>query len=499
MNRKNVWTTYNQTQLGAVDKFAEDYKAFLDNSKTEREAIDTIVNEIEAAGYRELNTLIGGKTKLKKGDKVYSVWMNKSIAIFQIGSEPLEQGLNILGAHIDSPRMDVKQNPLYEDGGFAYLDTHYYGGIKKYQFVAMPLAIHGVFAKKDGTIVQLNVGEDEDDPVFFISDLLIHLAQDQLAKKAATVIEGEALDLIIGHRPFVIESKEKEKAEKENAKLSAGEKYAIAAEKAEKAESGKVSGAVRRGILALLNDLYGIEEEDFISAELEIVPAGKARDAGFDRSMIMGYGHDDRVCAYPSMRAILAAKDLKRTACCILVDKEEIGSVGATGMQSRFFENAVAELMNLTKEGFNDLALRRCLANSCMLSSDVSAGFDPTYAGSFEKKNASFLGEGLVLNKFTGSRGKSGSNDANAEYIAEIRRALDNDGIVYQTAELGKVDVGGGGTIAYILALYGMNVIDAGVAVLNMHAPWEVIDKADLYEAYRGYISFLQNIDFRNQ
>ncbi len=499
MNRKNVWTTYNATQLKAVDKFGEDYKNFLDNSKTEREAIDTIVNDIEAAGYRELNTLIGGKTKLKKGDKVYSVWMNKSIAIFQIGSEPLEQGLNILGAHIDSPRMDVKQNPLYEDSGFAYLDTHYYGGIKKYQFVARPLAIHGVFAKKDGTIVQLNVGEDEDDPVFFISDLLIHLAQDQLSKKAATVIEGEALDLIVGHRPFVIESKEKEKAEKANSKYTAGQKYAIEAEKAEKAESGKVSGAVRRGVLALLHDLYGIEEEDFISAELEIVPAGKARDAGFDRSMIMGYGHDDRVCAYPSMRAILEAKNLKRTACCILVDKEEIGSVGATGMQSRFFENAVAELMNLTKEGFNDLALRRCLANSCMLSSDVSAGFDPTYAASFERKNASFLGEGLVFNKFTGSRGKSGSNDANAEYIAEIRRALDKDGIVYQTAELGKVDVGGGGTIAYILALYGMNVIDAGVAVLNMHAPFEVIDKADLYEAYRGYISFLQNVDFRNQ
>ena len=499
MNRKNVWAAYNQTQLKAVDKFGEDYKNFLDNSKTEREAIDTIVNEIEANGYRELNTLIGGKTKLKKGDKVYSVWMNKSIAMFQIGSEPLEQGLNILGAHIDSPRIDVKQNPLYEDGGFAYLDTHYYGGIKKYQFVAMPLAIHGVFAKKDGTIVQLNVGEDEDDPVFFISDLLIHLAQDQLSKKAATVIEGEALDLIIGHRPFVIESKEKEKAEKANAKYTAGQKYALAAEKAEKAESGKVSGAVRRGILAILHDLYGVEEEDFISAELEIVPAGKSRDAGFDRSMIMGYGHDDRVCAYPSMRAILAAKNLKRTACCILVDKEEIGSVGATGMQSKFFENAVAELMNLTKEGYNDLSLRRCLANSCMLSSDVSAGFDPTYASAFEKKNASFLGEGLVFNKFTGARGKSGSNDANAEFIAEIRRALDKDGIIYQTAELGKVDVGGGGTIAYILALYGMNVIDAGVAVLNMHAPWEVIDKADLYEAYRGYVSFLQNIDFRNQ
>jgi aspartyl aminopeptidase len=499
MNRKNVWTTYSQAQLKACDKFAEDYKKFLDNSKTEREAIDEIVNEIEAAGYRELNTLIGGGTKLKKGDKVYSVWMNKSIVMFQLGSEPLETGLNILGAHIDSPRLDVKQNPLYEDGGFAYFDTHYYGGIKKYQYVAMPLAIHGVFVKKDGTTVQLNVGEDEDDPVFFVSDLLIHLAQDQMSKKASEVVSGEALDLIVGNRPFVIESKEKEKAEKENAKLSEGEKYALKAEKEEKAESGKVSGAVRRGILAILHDLYGVEEEDFISAELEIVPAGKSRDAGFDRSMILGYGHDDRVCAYPSMRALLEAKNLKRTGCCILVDKEEIGSVGATGMRSRFFENALAELMNLTKEGYNDLALRRCLANSCMLSSDVNAGFDPTYASCFEKKNASFLGQGLVFSKFTGSRGKSGSNDANAEFIAEIRRAFDQDGIVYQTAELGKVDVGGGGTIAYILALYGMNVIDAGVAVLNMHAPWEAISKADLFEAKRGYVTFLQNIDFRNE
>ena len=498
MKRKNAWTTYNATQLKAVEKFADEYKAFLDNSKTEREAIDTIVNEIEAAGYRELNTLIGGKTKLKKGDKVYSVWMNKSIAMFQIGSDPMEAGMNILGAHIDSPRLDVKQNPLYEDGGFAYLDTHYYGGIKKYQYVAMPLAIHGVVVKKDGTTVQLNVGEDEDDPVFFVSDLLIHLAQEQMGKKASNVIEGEALDLIVGNRPFVVEGKP-EKAEKANAKLSAGEQYAVKAEKDEKAESGKVSGAVRRGILAILYDLYGFEEEDFISAELEIVPAGKARDAGFDRSMILGYGHDDRVCAFPSMKAILDVKSVKRTACCILVDKEEIGSVGATGMQSRFFENAVAELMNLTREGYSDLALRRCLANSCMLSSDVNAGFDPTYASCFEKKNASFLGQGLVFSKFTGSRGKSGSNDANAEFIAEIRKAYDADGIVYQTAELGKVDVGGGGTIAYILALYGMNVIDAGVAVLNMHAPWEAISKADLYEAYRGYVSFIKNMDFRNE
>ncbi|MCR5403491.1 MAG: aminopeptidase [Butyrivibrio sp.] len=498
MYRKNAWTTYNDEQLKEVEAFAEDYKAFLDNSKTEREAIDTIVNEIENAGYRELNTLIGGDKKLGKGDKVYSVWMNKSIIIFKLGSDPIEAGLNILGAHIDSPRLDVKQNPLYEDGGIAYLDTHYYGGVKKYQYVTLPLAIHGVVVRKDGTTVQLNVGEDEDDPVFFISDLLIHLAQEQLAKKASNVIEGEALDLIVGNRPFVIESDEKEKAEKKS-KLSEGEKYAIASEKEEKKESGKVSGAVKRGIMAILKDLYGIEEEDFISAELEIVPAGKARDAGFDRSMILGYGHDDRVCAYPSMRAIIEAGDLKRTACCILVDKEEIGSVGATGMQSRFFENAVAELMNLTNEGFNELSLRRCLANSCMLSSDVSAAFDPTYASSFEKKNAAFLGGGLVFNKFTGSRGKSGSNDANAEYIAEIRKAFDEDGIVYHTAELGKVDVGGGGTIAYILALYGMNVIDSGVAVLNMHAPWEVVSKADVYEAKRGYVSFLQKMDFRNE
>ncbi len=498
MLRPNVWNTYSATQLKAVDKFAEDYKNFLDNSKTEREAIDTIVNEIEAAGYRELNTLIGGKTKLKKGDKVYSVWMNKSIVMFQIGSEPLEQGLNILGAHIDSPRIDVKQNPLFEKEGLAYFDTHYYGGIKKYQFVAMPLALHGVVVKKDGTTVQLNVGEDEDDPVFFISDLLIHLAAEQLDKKAAKVIEGEALDLIIGSRPLMVQGKAK-KEEKADSKLSAGEQYAIKYVKDETTASIEASNAVKRGVMAILYDLYGIEEEDFISAELEIVPAGKARDAGFDRSMILGYGHDDRVCAYPSMRALLEVKNLKRTGCCILVDKEEIGSVGATGMQSRFFEHAVAELMNLTKEGYNDLALRRCLANSCMLSSDVSAGYDPTYAASFEKKNAALMGGGLVFNKFTGARGKSGSNDANAEYIAEIRKALDKDKVVYQTAELGKVDVGGGGTIAYILALYGMNVIDSGVAVLNMHAPWEAISKADLFEAKRGYVSFLNNIDFRNE
>jgi len=497
MVRKNTWTTYNQRQLKEVNKFAEEYKNFLDNAKTEREAIDEIVNEVEEAGYVELSKLIGGRKKLKKGDKVYSVWMNKSIVIFQIGSEPLENGLNILGAHIDSPRLDVKQNPLFEKEGIAYLDTHYYGGIKKYQYVAMPLALHGVIVKKDGTTCQLSVGEDEDDPVFFISDLLIHLAGDQMSKKAANVIEGEALDLIVGNKPLVIENEtaSKAKSSKKNTKLTVGQQYAMDEEEKEGAEKKKVSGAIKRGILAILKDEYGIEEDDFLSAELEIVPAGKARDAGFDRSMILGYGQDDRVCAYPSMKAILKAKNLKRTGVCILVDKEEIGSVGATGMRSHFFENAVAEVLNLCGQ-YSDLALRRCLANSCMLSSDVSAGFDPSYAGSFESKNSAFLGGGLVFNKFTGSRGKGGSNDANAEYIAAVRKVCDDNKVNFQTAELGKVDAGGGGTIAYILALYGMNVIDCGVAVLNMHAPWEATSKADVYEALRGYVAFLEDMDF---
>ena len=499
MNRRNVWLEADARKQKEIESFATDYKNFLDNAKTEREAIDAIVNEIEAAGYRELSTLRGGKTKLKKGDKVYSVWMNKSIVIFQVGAEPLENGMNILGAHIDSPRIDVKQNPLYEDTGFAYLDTHYYGGIKKYLYVAIPLALHGVIVKKDGTTAQLSVGDDEDDPVFFVSDLLIHLSQDQMTKKASEVVTGEALDLVIGSKPFVIESEAEEKAKKKTAsKLTIGQQYAKDAEKAEKEYSGKLSGAVRRGILAILKDNYGVEEEDFLSAELEIVPAGKARDAGFDRSMILGYGQDDRVCAYPSMRAILEAKNLKRTGCCILVDKEEIGSVGATGMHSRFFEKAVAELMDLCGQ-YNELSLKRCLANSCMLSSDVSAAYDPMYADKFEKKNAAYLGCGLVFNKFTGSRGKGGSNDANAEYIAHIRAAFEKDDIIFHTAELGRVDVGGGGTIAYILAEYGMNVIDSGVAVLNMHAPWEATSKADVYESKRGYLSFLQNVSMRNE
>jgi len=464
MEKKNVWTVYNKKTRKEVDALGDAYRDFLDHGKTERECVDQIVNRIEKEGYKELDELINEGKKLQPGDKVYSVCMNKSIVMYQVGKRPMAEGLNILGAHIDSPRLDVKQNPLYEDGGIAYLDTHYYGGVKKYQWVTLPLALHGVIVKKDGTTIEVNVGEDEDDPVFFVSDLLIHLAGEQLEKKAAKVIEGEALDIVVGNMPFT--DKDSEKEEKE---------------------------AVKKNVLQILKDMYDIEEEDFLSAEIEVVPAGKAREAGFDRSLILAYGHDDRVCAFTSLEAMLEVENPERTTCCILVDKEEIGSVGATGMQSRFFANTVAELMNLVGD-YSELNVRRCLANSYMLSSDVSAGFDPSYAGSFDKKNAAFLGQGMVFNKFTGARGKSGSNDANAEYIAQIRKILDEGEVVFQTAELGKVDVGGGGTIAYILALYGMNVIDCGVAVLNMHAPWEAISKADLLETKRGYKVFLEKI-----
>lgn len=471
MEKKNTWETYSHKQLEEVDEFAREYMQFLDMGKTERECVDTIVNTIEKDGYKELQEIIKENGKLKTGDKVYAVCMNKAIAMFRIGEEPMEEGMNILGAHIDSPRLDVKQNPLYEEGGFAYLDTHYYGGVKKYQWVTIPLALHGVIVKKDGTTIELAVGENEDDPVFFISDLLIHLAQEQLEKKASKVIEGEALDLIIGNKPFLIDNKDAEEEDKE--------------------EKGEAKEAVKKGILAILKENYEIEEEDFISAELEIVPAGKAREAGFDRSMILAYGQDDRVCAFSSLKAMLEVEESKRTACCLLVDKEEIGSVGATGMQSRFFENTVAEVMNLLGQ-YNELALRRCLTNSCMLSSDVSSAFDPSFAASFDKKNVAYLGGGMVFNKFTGSRGKSGSNDANAEYLAHLRDIFDKEKINFQTAELGRVDLGGGGTIAYILALYGMNVIDSGVAVLNMHAPFEATSKADVYETKRGYVAFLK-------
>lgn len=473
MEHKNTWERYQEEQLKEVDAFAQEYMGFLDHGKTERECIDEIVNKIEEEGYRELEAVIASGKQLKAGDRVYSVWMNKSIVMFQIGEGSMADGINILGAHIDSPRLDIKQNPLYEEGGFAYLDTHYYGGVKKYQWVTIPLAIHGVVVKKDGTTVEINIGEKEDDPVFFVSDLLIHLAQEQLEKKANKVIEGEALDIIVGNKPIVIDKKD---------------------EKEDKTDGPAEKEAVKKGILAILQQSYDLEEEDFISAELEVVPAGKAREAGLDRSMILSYGQDDRVCAFTSLKAMLEIGRTARTACCILVDKEEIGSVGATGMQSKFFENAVAEVMNLTGE-YSELNLRRCLAHSCMLSSDVSSAYDPSYASSFDKKNVAYLGGGMVFNKFTGARGKSGSNDANAEYLGHIRAIFEKENVNFQTAELGRVDLGGGGTIAYILALYGMNVIDCGVAVLNMHAPWEATSKVDVYETKRGYVAFLENAD----
>ena len=462
MERRNAWKTYTPEQLKELDQINDRYKVCLDEGKTERECVRLTVKEIEKKGYRNLKDIKGS---LKAGDKVYAVCMGKSIAMFQIGKEPLENGMNILGAHIDSPRIDVKQNPLYENEDLAYLDTHYYGGIKKYQWVTLPLALHGVIVKTDWTVQKVNIGEKEDDPVFVVTDLLIHLAGKQMEKKASTVFEGEKLDLLIGSRPL-----EKEEGLDEDEK-----------------------DAVKANVMKILTDYYSMEEEDFLSAELEIVPAGKARDCGLDRSMILAYGQDDRVCAFTSLFAMLDVEDVERTSCCILVDKEEIGSVGATGMHSRFFENVVAELVALT-EGESDLKVRRALQNSKMLSSDVSAAYDPMYAEAFEKRSAAFFGRGLVFNKFTGARGKSGSNDANAEYLAEVRRAMNAEDVSYQFAELGKVDLGGGGTIAYIMANYGMEVIDSGVAVLSMHAPWEVTSKADVYEAYRGYKSFLRNI-----
>ena len=465
MERRNAWKVYDQAELEKLDKINETYKNCLDDGKTERECITLAVKKAEAAGYKNLKELQKEHVELKAGDKVYAVCMDKSIALFIIGQEPLENGMNILGAHIDSPRIDVKQNPLYENEELAYLDTHYYGGIKKYQWVTLPLALHGVIAKKDGTIVPVSIGDEEEDPVFVITDLLVHLASKQLEKKGSVVVEGEKLDLLIGSRPL-----------EQDPSLDQEEKE-----------------AVKANVMELLKKYYDMEEEDFLSAELEIVPAGKARDCGLDRSMVLAYGQDDRVCAFTSLFATLDTPQVTRTGCCILVDKEEIGSVGATGMHSRFFENVVAELVAMT-EGESELKVRRALQNSRMLSSDVSAAYDPMYADVFEKRSAAFFGKGLVFNKFTGSRGKSGSNDANAEYLAKIRSVMDDADVSYQFAELGKVDAGGGGTIAYIMANYGMEVIDSGVAVLSMHAPWEVTSKADVYEAYKGYVAFLKNM-----
>ena len=468
MERKNAWESYKEKDVKKVMSFAEDYRQFLSSCKTERECNAYFIKKAKKAGFVDLKEAIAQNKQLKSGDKVFADNYGKGLALFVIGQKPLEEGMNILGAHIDSPRLDLKQNPLYEDTQMAMLDTHYYGGVKKYQWVTLPLALHGVIVKKDGTKVKVNVGEKPEDPVFGVSDLLIHLSGEQLDKKGAKVVEGENLDLLIGSIP--------QKAKDEKGKEK---------------EKEKEKELVKANILEILSKTYGIEEEDFLSAEIEVVPAGAARDYGFDRSMIMGYGHDDRVCAYPSFEALLAVENPKYTSACLLVDKEEIGSVGATGMESRFFENTVAELVNLTGN-YSELAVRRAIAASKALSSDVSAAYDPNYPSVMEKKNSAYFGRGMVFNKYTGSRGKSGSNDANAEYIGTLRKIMDDNHVFFQTAELGKVDQGGGGTIAYILGNYGMRVIDSGVAVLNMHAPWEIISKADLYEAYKGYVAFLK-------
>ncbi len=452
MYRKNAWLVQNHEDIMS---FAEGYKKYLTLSKTERLAVLESVRLLKEHGFKDATTL----KSVKKGDKVYYLNKNKNICAFIIGEKPLSEGLNILGAHIDSPRLDLKENPLYEKNGFAMLDTHYYGGVKKYQWVTVPLALHGVVCKKDGTVVDVHIGEDSNDPILGITDLLIHLSADQMQKPLARAIEGEALDVTFGSIPMLEEGKE----------------------------------TVKGNILKLLKEKYDIEEEDFVSAEIEVVPAGEARDFGLDRSMVAGYGHDDRSCAYTSLKALLDvdASKVIHTACCILVDKEEIGSVGATGAQSLFFENTIAKLAVLTGENHPVWTSRMALENSYMLSSDVSAAFDPLFPGVSDAKNCAYFGQGLVFNKYTGSRGKRGSNDSNPEYYAFIRHVMDENKISWQNAELGKVDQGGGGTIAYILGNYNMNVIDAGIPVLNMHAPMEIVSKADVFEAYRGYKAFL--------
>ncbi len=469
MEKKNAWAKYpTGEKREALMAFAEDYRKFISDCKTERECSAEIYAQAKAAGFKDLDELIAAGASIQAGDRIVANNMGKGLALFIMGKQGLEAGMNILGAHIDSPRMDLKQVPLFEDAEMAMLDTHYYGGIKKYQWVTLPLALHGVICKKDGSVVNVNIGDKPEDPVFGITDLLPHLAADQLQKTGAKVIEGESLDLLIGSMP-IEEIEEGEGEEKKE----------------------KIKDKVKANILRILEETYGVEEDDFLSAEIEVVPAGPARDYGLDRSMIMGYGHDDRVCSYPSYRAMLEIDVPEYTSVCLLVDKEEVGSIGASGMQSRFFENTVAEVMNLAGE-YSSLALRRAMKNSKMLSSDVSAAFDPNFPSVMEKKNSAYLGKGLVFNKYTGSRGKSGSNDANAEYVAKLRNIMDSNEVSFQTSELGKVDQGGGGTIAYILANYDMNVIDSGVAVLNMHAPWEIISKVDLYEAYKGYVAFLK-------
>ncbi|URZ06026.1 aminopeptidase [Clostridium felsineum] len=456
---ENAWNKYNEKELKEVFELGDRFKDFISKCKTERECVVELVKVAEENGYRNIEDVLKSGDTLKEGDKVYANNRGKGLLMFLIGKEPITAGLKILGAHIDSPRLDLKQNPLYEDTDLAMFETHYYGGIKKYQWVTLPLAIHGVIIKKDGTMINVSVGEDDNDPVFGVSDILVHLAGDQLDKKGSKVVEGEDLNILIGSIPL---------------------------------KEGEEKKQVKQNIMKILNEKYDISEEDFVSAELEVVPAGKARDYGFDRSMVMGYGQDDRICSYTSFEAMLEMKNAKKTCVTILVDKEEVGSIGATGMQSKFFENTVAEVMSLCGE-YDELKLRRALYNSEMLSSDVSAAFDPNYPSVMEKRNSAYMGKGIVFNKYTGSRGKSGCNDANPEYIAELRRMMEKENVSWQTAELGKVDQGGGGTIAYILAEYGMQVIDCGVALLNMHSPWEISSKADIYETKNGYSAFLNN------
>jgi aspartyl aminopeptidase len=457
--KQNAWLKYDESQKKEIFEFNEGYKKFLSDCKTERECVHEIIRQAREQGYRDLKNILKNKETLKAGDKVFISNMDKAVALFLIGEKPMEEGLKILGAHIDSPRLDVKQVPLYEDTDMALLDTHYYGGIKKYQWVTLPLALHGVVAKKDGSIINVVIGEDEDDPVVGITDLLVHLSGAQMEKKASKVIEGEDLNVLIGSMP---------------------------AEKPEK-------DAVKENIKNILKEKYNIEEEDFISAELEVVTAGKARDYGIDRSMVMGYGQDDRACAYTSMKALFEIGSTDRTCAGIFVDKEEIGSVGATSMHSKFFENALAEIIDLLS-GYSELKLRRTLQNSHMLSSDVTAAFDPNYPVVMEKKNSAYFGKGMVFSKYNGVRGKVNANDSNPEYMAKLRSILEKHDVTFQTAELGKVDEGGGGTIAYIMANYNMEVIDSGIGVLNIHAPWEISSKVDIYEVTRGYIAFLEEI-----
>lgn len=525
MERETAWKKYDAADKERLERLAAGYISFISENKTERECASSAIELAEAAGYLPLDEAVAEGRALKPGDKLWAHAHGKALILVHVGSRPFADGMNILGAHIDSPRLDLKQNPLYESNGFALLDTHYYGGIKNYQWVALPLALHGVVAKTDESVVQVSIGEDPADPVFCVTDLLPHLGAQQMDKKGAKVVEGEDLDLLVGNAPLDFGKPAKEEAHEAACAVeaSAGESAESPASAAAHVAEGSVEQSVPKGalqekdpvkahVLAILAEKYGITEEDFLSAELEVVPAGPARELGFDRSMVIGYGQDDRVCAYTSLMAQLALAGAdplgavagdepaapapaipEKTAVTVLVDKEEIGSVGATGMESMFFENTVAEVMELAGEG-GMLPLRRALAASCMLSSDVSAGFDPAYAGVFEAKNSAFLGKGLVFNKYTGARGKSGSNDASAEYMARIRRVMDDAGVSFQTAELGRVDAGGGGTIAYIPAKHGMNVIDSGVAVLSMHAPWEVTSKADIYEAFKGYGAFLRDM-----